>query len=221
MSSSAFRHVVLKDLHLLRPMSAGAIVGGLAAAALMTTSPLPINLGGLLLICTMVVLIIFQAMAVVQERKDHVSLFVFSMPLSPAQYVSAKALATLVSFAVPWLILTAAVAVAVDRSQIPDGYLPFWMALQAYHFFYFCALFAVALNTESTAWHATAVTVGNISVNVFIMVLFSLPSVKAYADGPSPIWSGDLIGIMVTAPVVGFAVLALGIAAFVRRTEYV
>ena len=220
MSNPAVRQLILKDLYLLRWMSLGSIVAGLAAVALMTRHPLPINAGGLLLICTLIVLLIFLALGVVQERKDQVALFVLTLPVSPTEYVTAKTIANLIGFGVPWLILTAAAAMAVERSQIPDGYLPLWMAIMAYFFFYFGALFAVGLNSDSTGWHATAVTGGNISVNFFIMALFSRPAVIAHGDGPTAVWAPDLTAIIVGALVGGIASLVLGVVIFSRRTTY-
>ena len=220
MSNPAVWQLIRKDLYLLRWWSLGSIAGGLSAIALMTTSALPINPGGLLLICTFIVLLIFQALGAVQERKDQVALFVLSLPVSPLEYVTAKTVANLIAFGVPWLILTAAAAVAIGRSQIPDGYLPLWMAIMAYFVLYFGVLFAIGLNTDSTGWHATVVTAGNISVNFFIMGLFGRPAVIAHGDGPTAVWTGDLMAIIVTALVGGIASLVAGIVIFSRRTSY-
>ena len=220
MSNPAVRQLILKDLYLLRWLSLGSIAGGLAAAALMTTSALPINAGGLLLICTLIVLLIFLALSVVQERKDQVALFVLTLPVSPVEYVTAKTVASLIAFGVPWLILTAAAAMAITLSPIPDGYLPLWMAIMAYFFFYFGALFAVGLTRDSTAWHATAVTAGNISVNFFIMGLFARPAVIAHGHGPTAVWTVDLQALVAGALVGGVIALVLGVVLFSRRASY-
>jgi hypothetical protein len=214
------RQLVVKDLYLFRWLSLGAIVGGLIAAAMMTTSALPINAGGLLVICTLIVLNIFLAMGAVTERKEHMALFILSLPVSPAQYVTAKAVATLIAFGVPWLLLTAAVVMAVDVSPMPNGYLPFWMAIQAGQFFYFGALCAVGLNTDSTGWHATAITVGNISVNFFITALFTWPALMTDAGASTAVWPAAVVGLIVAALVGGLAALGLGVAVYCRRTHY-
>lgn len=219
MSVSTMRHLVVKDLYLFRWLSLGGIVGGLIAAAMMTGSALPINAGGLLFICTLVVLNIFLAMAAVQERKEHMSLFVLSLPISPAQYATAKAIATVIAFGVPWLLLTAAVAVAVDLSPMPNGFLPFWMAIQAYQFFYFGVLCAFGLNTDSTGWHATVITTGNISVNFFITALFTWPALMTDAGGAAAVWHGAVVALIAAALLGGIVALGLGIAVYVRRTH--
>ena len=220
MSHVAMRQLILKDLYLLRWLSAGACVAGLGAAALMTRSAIAINAGGVLLICTLIVLLIMQAMNSVSERKEQVALFLLSLPVSPSEYAAAKAIANLIAFGVPWLLVTAAAVVAVIVSPIPDGYLPFWLALQAYFFLYFGALFAVGLNSDSTGWHAAAITFGNVSVNFFIMALFGLPSVVAYGEGPAAMWTADMIAIVAAAIAGGLAALVLGVVVFSRRTSH-
>ncbi len=220
MSRSAMRQLILKDLYMLRWLSVGACAAGLGAAALMTRSAVAINAGGVLLICTLIVLLILQAMNSVQERKEQVALFLLSLPVSPAEYGAAKAIANLIAFGVPWLLLTAAVMFAVTASPIPDGYLPFWLALQAYFFVYFGALFAVGLNSDSTGWHATVITLGNVSVNFFIMLLFGWPSVVAHGHGPAATWTADMLAIVVVALAGGLAAVVLGVVVFSRRTSY-
>jgi Flp pilus assembly pilin Flp len=134
--------------------------------------------------------------------------------------VPAKAIATLIAFGVPWLLLTAIVAVAVHVSPMPNGFLPFWMAVQAYQFLYFGVLCAVGLNTDSTGWHATAITAGNISVNFFIMALFTWPALMADAGGPTAVWHEAVLGLIAVALVGGLVAIGLGIAAYARRTHY-
>ena len=222
MSASIVRQLVLKDLHLLRSISVGTLAGGLVAAGLMAIAPTPIGPGGVLLICSLVILAIFSVMnGVVQERKDNVAVFVLSLPVSPAQYLLAKVAANAIAFVGPWAVVSAAVLTIVQRSQIPTGYLPVWAAILACVFFYYCALLGVGLNTTSTAWHATAITVGNISVNLLIMLLFSLPSVRAHGDGATAVWTADLVGIVAVQLVGGIAVLGLAVALNLRRPDLV
>jgi ABC-2 type transport system permease protein len=221
MSGSIVRHLILKDLHLFRWISLGAIVGGVVAAGLMSLSPMPINAGGVLVICALIVLNVFLVLlGVVQERKDKATLFILSLPVSPAQYALAKVGANLIAFAVPWVVITAAVAGVVTVSQVPDGILPLWLAVLAYIFFYYCVLLGVALNTDSTGWHGTVVTIGNISVNFVIMLLFGLPSVRAYGEGPVAVWTADVVSLGAAAIVGGFVALGIATGVYVRRSEF-
>lgn len=222
MSGSIIRHLILKDLHLFRGMSLGAMAGGVVAAGLMSLSPMPINAGGVLVICALIVLNVFLVLVgVVQERKDKATLFVLSLPVSPAQYALAKVGANLIAFAVPWVVITAAVAAVVTASQVPNGILPLWLAVLAYIFFYYCVLLGVALNTDSTGWHATVITVGNVSVNFVIMLLFGLPSVRAYGEGAVAVWAADVVSLGIAAIAGGLLILGIAMRVYVRRAEFV
>jgi len=222
MNRSIVRHLILKDLHLLRWISLSTLVGGLVAVGLMSFSPYPMTGGGVLLLCALIVLSIFLVMhGVVQERKDQVAIFVLSLPVSTTQYVRAKVVANLISFGVPWLLLTAATLVVIDVSQIPNGFIPLWTAVLGFVFLYYCALLGVGLVTSASGWHATAIIVGNIAVNFFIMGLFSLPSVVTHGAGETAVWTADLSAMIVAEIVGGIAALALALFVHSRRTEFV
>lgn len=222
MNGSVVRQLILKDLFLLRWLSLGALVGGVFAAGLMSLSSLAINSGGVLVICTLIVLNIFLVMfGVIQERKDKAALFVLSLPVSPVQAAAAKVVANAIAFGVPWLVITSAVVWVIGASQIPNGFLPLWLAVLAYHFFYYCVLLAVGLNTDSTGWHAAAVTAGNISVNFFIGMLFSLPSVREHGGGPVAVWTTDIASLIVVSIAGGIAALAIALRVYARRSDFV
>ena len=84
---------------------------------------------------------------VVQERKDKVMLFILSLPVSTTQYLVAKVAANAIAFLVPWLVLTVATFAVIDVSAIPNGLLPYWLAVLVYILFYYCVLLAVGLVT--------------------------------------------------------------------------
>lgn len=222
MTRSIVRHLILKDLHLMRWISLSALVGGLAAVGLMSLSPSPMTGGGVLLVCALVVLNIFLVMhGVVQERKDQVAVFILSLPVSTLQYVVAKVVANVIAFGVPWLVLTAATLTVIDISAIPNGFVPLWTAVLVFLLFYYCVLLGVGLMTSSGGWHATAIIVGNISVNFLIMSLFALPSVRMYGAGDTAVWTADVAAIVFAELVGAVAVLALAVFAHSRRTEFV
>ncbi len=220
--SATVRHLIAKDLSLLRWWIAGTIAGGLLAAWLMTASALPLGAGGVLMICTLIILNIFVVMtAVVTERKEHVVLFLFTFPVSRGQYLAAKVAASAIAFGLPWLVLSLAVVVAIRTSAIPDGYLPLWVSLLGFVFFYYCALLGVGLNTDSNGWHATAIIIGNVSVNFFIMLLFGLPSVQRFGSGPTAVWASDIVFVTVSEMVLGVAILAVAAVVRARRADFI
>lgn len=214
--------LILKDLYLVRWMIAGSIAAGLVSLAVMPLGTTYRFVGGVSLICVLIVLNIFLVMGgVVQEKKDKVVLFILSLPVSTSQYTLAKVLANAIAFTVPWLVLTAANIAVIDLSPIPNGVVPFWVAILGYLLFYYCALLAVSLLKDSTGWNAAAIIVGNVSVNFIIPFLLSRPSVRAHGDGPVAVWTGDLVAIIAIEILAGFAALGLAVYAHSRRPDFI
>jgi hypothetical protein len=58
-------------------------------------------------------------------------------------------------------------------------------------------------------------------VNFIVPFLLSRPSVKAYGDGATAVWTSDFVAIIAIELLAGIA--ALGIAAFVhaRRSDFI
>jgi ABC-2 type transport system permease protein len=221
MSNPIVRSLIRKDLYLMRGAILGSIVAGSLALALMPISRVFSYVAAVILICVLIVLNIVLVMYnVAQERRDKTLLFILSLPVSAMDYTLAKAAATSIAFGVPWLFLTAATALTIIVSPIPDGVLPYWMTLLVYLLAYFCVLLGLALMKDSHVWHASGITIGNVSVNFLIPYLLSRPSVVAHAEGPVAVWSADLVITLVIELAVGVAVLAFGIYAHARRPDF-
>lgn len=222
MTRSIVRDLVVKDLYLVRWMVLGSIAAGIAAVAIMPLGEVTAYVGGVSFLCVLIVLNIILVMhGVVQEKKDKVVLFVLSLPVSTSQYIAAKVLANAIAFGVPWVVLTAAGVSVITASPIPNGILPFWVAVQAYLLFYYGVLLAVGLASDSTGWHATAITIGNISVNFLIPVLLALPSVAQHRDGPVAVWTGDVVAIIAAEILLAAAAVGLGMYLHSRRADFV
>ena len=215
MSAPIVRQLILKDLYLLRWMIVASIVAGGAAIAIMPLSQVSALVGAVSLICTLIILNIFLVMVgVVQEKKDKVLLFILSLPVSTTQYVVAKVAANAIAFLVPWLVLTAGTIAVIDVSAIPNGIVPYWLAVLGYILFYYCALLAVGLLWDSSGVHTTAIIVGNVSINFLIPFLLWLPSVSGHAKGPTAVWTGDIVAIVAAEILTG--ALVLGLAVYLR-----
>ena len=220
MSGSMVSRLVLKDLYLTRWMVAGSTVAGAVAIAMMPFGPILAYVGGVSLICTIVILNITVVMSTgVPERKDKVLLFVLSLPVSAAGQTLAKVLATATAFVVPWLLLTAATAVVIDVSAMPNGTLPFLITVLVYLLAYHFVLLGVALVSDSMGWPATVITVGNISVNFLIPYLLAQPSIQAHRHGPSAIWTADIVTFIAVELVAGLVALGLAVAWQMRRQD--
>jgi hypothetical protein len=222
MSTSVVRQLILKDLYLTRWMMISAVVAGLGAVALMPISEVSGYVASVSLICTIVILNIFLVMgAIAQERKDKVQLFFLSLPVSTTEYTIAKVVANSIAFVVPWAILLGVTLAVIDVTRIPNGVMPFWVAVLVYLLAYYFVLLSVALVSDSTGWHAATITVGNISVNFLIPFLLALPSVANHRTGLVAVWTSDLVGIIVLELVVGLVALGVSINRRSRASDFV
>jgi hypothetical protein len=222
MSQSAVRHLIVKDLYLTRWIMVGAILAGAAALVLMPRSMVLGYVATVSLICTLVILNIFLVMVgITQERKDKVQLFFLSLPVSTGEYTVAKFAANAIAFVVPWSVLTLATIVVIDRSVIPNGVIPFWVTVLVYLLAYYFVLVAVALVTDSSGWHATTITAGNISVNFLIPFLLWLPSVASHREGPVAVWTPDIVAIIAIELVIGVVAVCLGVLVRSRTPDFV
>lgn len=222
MSGSVVTRLIRKDLHLWRWLVVGSLAAGGASIAVMPLTPVASYVGGVAFVCVLVILNIVLVMnGVVQERKDKVQLFILSLPVSTTQYTTAKVIANALAFTVPWTVLTAAAIVVIVVSAMPDGLLPFWTVLLAYLLGYYFALLAVALATDSTGWHATAITIGNVSINLLIPLLLNLPSIGGQTSRAQAVWTADVIGMIAGEVLVGAGALAVAIRLRTRRTDQV
>lgn len=214
--------LVVKDLFLMRWAVAGTLAAGVVSLALMPVGGILSYVGGVSLICALIILNIFVALyGVAQERREKMLLFVLSLPVSPLQITLSKVAAMGIAFGVPWLALTGGTVVVIGATALPDGILPFWIAVLAYLLLYFCALLAVALLRPSNGWQAAAITVGNISVNFVIPLLLALPSVKANQAGARAVWTADVVGIIAVELVLGAVVLGLAVWRRARQADFV
>ena len=222
MSGSVVGQLILKDLYLLRWMIAGSLFAGGVSIAMMPMGKTSAYVGGVSLICVLIILNIFLVMVgVAQERKDKVLLFILSLPVSTREYTRAKVFANAIAFVVPWTILSVANIAMIMATELPDGALPFWVTVLVYQLFYYCTLLAVSLLTGSTGWHTAAIIVGNVSVNFLIPFLLARPSVIAHAGGATAVWSADLVTIIILEFVAGVAALGAAMYVHSRRPDFV
>lgn len=220
MNQSIVRRLIVKDLYLYRWMIIVALVAGIAS---LFVSGIHETIGVILFLTNMVALGIFIAMyGILVERKEKTLLFVLSLPVSPMQYTTAKILAALIAFLIPWIaLLVATVGVNVALDPPPDGNIPFTVAMMTLFLANFCILIALLLITGSEPWAVAGIMVTNFTVPVFMGTVRSLPGIAEYVDGPVAVWSAAILttlGIQAAA-----IVLSLGLAFYVqsRRADFI
>jgi ABC-2 type transport system permease protein len=168
MNSAMVRQLILKDWYLNRWMILGSIGAGLLSLGIIVTgSKVAFMLGIIMLV--MVVVGVGAQLAVttiLYERKEQTLAFVMSLPISWSAYTTAKILANLILFLIPWVALAAAtVALILSAPGIPHGFLPFVVIMAVEVLASTCLIVAAALISESQGWTTAAIAMGTLGIN--------------------------------------------------------
>jgi ABC-2 type transport system permease protein len=218
MTASLVRQLIAKDLYLLRPIMLGALVLGGIGIALMPFGETPFFVGWIIIFMAITLLGIFTtAVIVLTERKDRVHLFVLTLPISPAQYLRAKLVASATSFFAPWAILLAAGLLLVATTDIPNGIMPFLTMLFGYVVCYYAAYLGMCLVTDSGIWNIVVIIVGNTAPVFLIQQFARLSGVANDVVSPVAGWTDAVLGVLASEIV--FSVAALGIALLIRSRQ--
>jgi ABC-2 type transport system permease protein len=211
---------VAKDLYLYRWLIVGATLAGLGS---LFVTGLHGMTGLILFITTIVALGIFIAMyGILVERKEKTLLFVLSLPVTPLQYTAAKVIAALIAFLVPVLVLAAVVLsynLAFDPP--PNGEIPVTVAMLGLFIANFCFLVALLLITSTEFWAVAGIVATNLTIPIFLNVVYGLPGIAEHTQGPVAVWSPTILVILGLEA--ALAVISLGIAFWFqsRRTDFI
>jgi hypothetical protein len=219
--------LVAKDLYLYRWLIAAALVAGAASLVLSGVSEgdnvrTGMNAGFVLFLTTIIAFGIAVAMiGLLRERQEKSQLFVLSLPVSPAQYQAAKVVAALVAFLGPWALLTGGVVALTLGSDLPDGGIPFFVAMMTFFLGNFCTLLALIAITLSELWAVAGILVTNVSVTFFLARIGSLPEVVAHRNDAAATWGPAILTVL--AVEAAWIALALALAFYLpsRRKDLV
>lgn len=199
MNYTMVKHLIWKDWHFSR----GIIVFYIAAGALSLFllglgNEQVFYMGSVLFFTVLIGLSIHLVMAtVIYERKEQTLPFIMSLPVSPMEYTTAKILANVLIFLVPWLTLVVGTfALISGRAWLPNGLLPLTAILVMEIFVAYSLLLAVSLITESLAWTISVVVASNLFFNFFLFFTSQLPSISESMEGPVAVWSPTVWGIL-------------------------
>lgn len=228
MNRSIVIRLIAKDLHLQRWIVAGALVAGVASLALTDSgrgdgeaSGTGLDLGFLLFLTTLITFgILVPMLGILKESQDKSQLFVLSLPVSPAQYARSKVLAALATFLLPWLALTAGVAMLTLATDRPDGGLPFFVALMGFLLGNFCTLTALVAIARSELWAVVGILITNVSVTPFLVHLGKLPGVAGRSGEAVATWSPEVLTLLAIELAWIVAALALAFWLPTRRHDF-
>jgi hypothetical protein len=106
-------------------------------------------------------------------------------------------------------------------TPLPNGFIPFTVAVSVHCLLYFCVYLAIALNTDSAGWMTTVIVGGNVSLTFVIQLLLSLPSQQGKLGGEVNVWGSDLVFIIALELVLGVVALVISFIVYSRKTEFV
>lgn len=221
--SGMVSRLIFKDWYFLRwPILAYVVAGVIALILIGMGSEGPFFAGNILLLTVLITVGIHLPMAtVVEERKDQTLPFVMSLPISAKEYTTAKVLANLLIFLVPWTaMLIGTIAVIAGRTAIPDGLIPFAAIVLVEILASSCLILAVALVSESQVWAIGAIVFGNLFFQGFLYYVSHIPSIADAMKGERVVWgSAEIMLLVGEVAVIG---LILGLTFFLqsRKTDF-
>lgn len=188
-ASQLMWRLVAKDWHLVRGPMIGYALIGLVSLALMSIETQWLFLVGSILLLTVIVIIgaHLVMVTVVNERGQQTLPFIMSLPITYMQYTTAKLAATLGVFLTAWLgVLIAVVVMVLGRDGMPDGLIPYAVIVLSELFIVFALTLSVALISESETWTTVVMTIGNVSISIFMFSIARILRSANTSSVPSP-----------------------------------
>jgi ABC-2 type transport system permease protein len=224
MNYPMIKHLILKDWYFQRWPIAALFGGGVLSLLLVGMGGQGgFYVGSILLMSVVIIVGAELAMVtVVNERKEQTLAFVMSLPISAMEYTTAKILANLLIFVVPFVtLMLGSFAVIANRPGLPDGLIPFAAIVLMQLFVNYSLLLAVALVSESQGWSIMALAAGNISINVFMYYVASMPGMAGAMKGDVVVWNEAAVMVLL-GEVAAIGVL-IGLTFFFqsRKTDFI
>ena len=224
MNTFMVKRLILKDWYFYRWPIAGYLAAGALALFLVGNGGEGAFYAGSILILTVLISVgIHLAMAtVIQERTDQTLPFVMSLPISAREYTTAKILANLLIFLIPWVALVlGSFAVIAGRPAVPDGLIPVTAIILTEIFMSSVLILAVALVTESQGWTICAIVFGNLLLQAVMYYVSHIPSVAAAMKGPRIVWDQPVVTLLLAELAVILLLLGLTFWLQSRKTDFI
>ncbi len=223
MNATLFRQLIGKDLYMTRFLLVGAVISGLGSLALCTRGPVGFTFGSITFMTTLIALGVMSAMyGVFEERKDRSYLFILSLPLSGHDYVKAKMVGSLLTFMIPWAILTIATLAMLSLSPgIPHGLAPMGLLVCFYTLLNTCVLIAVTLLVRSEGLVAGCIVLTNLLVSFFLFTIARIPGIAGKQTAMTADWNESVLIVLIVLLVLIGCAIALPLRAYSRKRDLV
>lgn len=213
MNYPLIRRLIVKDWYFQRGPIAGYTAGALLGLGIICLgTPWSFYAGTILIITFLITLgIHVTVLTVVNERTEQTLPFLMSLPISPKEYTTAKVLANLSIFLLPWVLLTGGTAFIFGLPGARSGAMvPLALLVLGYILAAYTLVLSAAIITESLGWTICAMAVTNLFLQFFLYWVSSLPAIARGMTGHGAVWARATIALLLAEAAV--CVLAIGIA---------
>lgn len=215
------KKLVYKDLYLIRKLIAAYVAGIILSLSLISLGEWQFYMGAVLFISMVVGLGNHQiGTTLINERKEQTLSFVMSLPVSPTDYAMAKLLSTVVTYFIPWALITAAIISVIWFTSLPDGLIPFTIIVSVLVLLNHCITWSagMALETEGSV---LAIMIGlNCLLNPELYFLVRVPEIYTHINTPDIVWAGLPIKILIAAIAGIVIVLATSFYCHARKKSF-
>jgi hypothetical protein len=224
MRGSVTVQLILKDWRLQREQILFSMLGGAIALAICQWGSEPaMVVGGVWFFIALIVMgTMLPLVGIGNERKKQNLAFLMSLPISFIEYTTAKLIATLAMFLIPWLTLVASAVLLVEmRGVIPRGAIPVLLILAFLPFVGSCLITGAVLVGESEAWGIAANLFCSSMYGLVWYFLSRIPGLMVNAKGPTPVWNWTALTIL--AVEFALVLLLLGLTYYLqsRKRDFV
>jgi ABC-2 type transport system permease protein len=224
MNGSVVKALILTDWKRHQRLILGSIVAGaLALILLQIGGELPTIFGAILFFTGLIVLGCMLPMSnVIFERKKKTLAFVMSLPVSVAQFTTAKLVSTFGMFLAPWLTLvTAAFSFIVSRPDIPNGVFPPILTLALLVFIGFALNASTALVTESEGATSASMVATNTTYGLGWYMLLRNKGIREGMSSPTIVWGNEVLTVLGCEIAIIAVILAVTFYLQSRKRDFV
>lgn len=223
MSPSVVRHLILKDFQIHRTSIIFTIVAGAAGLAVLQLRGLAGLFGIIGFFTTLIVLgSTIPHASILKERKGQNLAFLMSLPISVVEYTTAKVLAALGMFMVPWLVLVGtALSLILGRRDTPHGIIPVTLILVTAPLVGFCLMTGIALVGESEGLVMAGTIAVNMCYSFFWVLIISNGELREGLGSPTPIWNPTALTVLGSEFAAIAVILALTFYLQSRKKDFV
>lgn len=203
--------LIAKDWILFQKQLAAYVTAGIFALCLIgMAKSWSFYLGSLLLIVVLVAAACFSiSTSLLTERKEHTLAFVMSLPVTPLDFYLAKLLGNLVTFLVPFLVMSIGSIAVIAFTPLPDGLIVFSILIFGFVALAYAVALSVAMAVESEGWNTFAMIGSMVLINPFIMSLGQIPEISKYVQTDSIVWSVPAVAILFVQATASVVVLVV------------